>query len=810
MIRVGDHPGEASASPRRQAARAFPVLVLVLAFAHFPLFLGSAVFTRDVALELYPRRQFVGEAFRHGQSTLWNPRVALGYPTLSNPLYAPLYPPYWPLLLASGTQLARALSWSNFTHVVWGALGFFLLMRKLGGSSRAGLVAGLTWALSGYTASTWVIGVMLVAGAWLPWCSLGFVTLVRDASNDRLSAYARAVPKAALPVAMAWLLGEVFSAVMAIGLGLVLAVIEARGIFVDGHAYRHWLRRLGALLVAVGLGTAAGGGAVVLPANAVLQDTERSQPLPRAAAETFSLHPLRLVELVAPEALGNPDAHYPGARIVGEESTTWPYLLSVYLGAATMVLVLVAFRRRGRAASVIGALGVIALAVALGRYFVAHRVLRWLVPPLAYMRSPEKYLIFVVFAVALLAGWGMDRISASGFRVYKRSLVFLGGLAALAATAGLWFAPDLAQVIAPACWRGAAAAGLMTAVVALGQRRPSWATPVLVTILAVDLAMAAWPRLSFGPADLALAPPVVAAIRQDADRDGQRALPPPRVYRVEAVERSVSRLVPATSVPEGQRRGGLTLVPNLAAAFGLAAVPGYDAAIPKSFTTVWEAQPDVVKLMRLLAVDYVIAPVDDPQAPVSAPDGLVAMMDPAPGARLFKAAAPLPRVFLAAHADVVPEPEALARLGTAEVLAGHLVLLAPSATARALAGPLRSAGTCRMTSYTNTRIEAQCEADKPAFAVFVEQYHSGWRAEVDQHPVPLERANLIGRAVRLTPGSHRVVLTFTSAGQLAGFAVSGLGLLGLGCCFLLARIRGGRGRHDSDVAHGQHPQTQPG
>ena len=327
----------------------------------------------------------------------------------------------------------------------------------------------------------------------------------------------------------------------------------------------------------------------------------------------------------------------------------------------------------------------------------------------------------------------------------------------------------------------------------------------MVAILAFDLALAAWPHLSFGPAALALAPPVVEAIHQDAERVAARNLAPPRVYRVETVEQSVARFVPAASVPHGQRRGGLTLVPNLAAAFGLAAVPGYDAALPTSLTAVWESQSDAVKLMRLLAVDYVIRPVDDPQAPVSTPDGLVPLMDPAPGARLLRVEAPLPRVFLAAHAEVVPEQAALSRLWTPEVLAGHAVLLAPSASAQEIAGPLHDTGTCRMTWYTNTRIEAQCAADTPAFAVFVEQYHPGWRAEVDQRPVPIERANLIGRAVRLPPGLHRVAMTFTPAGKAAGLAVSGLGVLGLACCFCFARLRRGRGRRDADVAHGQRP-----
>ena len=665
-----------------------------------------------------------------------------------------------------------------------------LLMRRLGGSPRAGVVAALVWALSGYTASAWVTGVLLAAGAWIPWCALGFVALVRSGAADGGVGHSRGIFYAALPVAMAFAVGEVFFAAMGIGAGSVLALAEACGFFGERQsiAVRRRLRLAGALVLAIGLGAVTGGGMVIIPARAAAQDTERARPLPRVLAETWSFHPLRLIELVAPEALGDPDAHYPGARIVGDRGTTWPLVPSVYLGAGAMLLVLGAFRRRDRAAPALGGLAILGLSIALGRFFVVHRVLRWLVPPLSYMRFPEKYLVVVVFAVALLAGLGADRVWASGFRMYKRSLFFLGALAALALTAESWFAPDLAAVMRAGAWRGACAAGLMLGVVVLGYRRASWAAVMMVALIGVDLSLAAWPRLSFGPASLASPPPVVEAIRRHADDP----LAPPRVLRMEAVERSVARFVPATSMPEGQRRGGLTLPPNLAAAFGLASVPGYDAAVPASLTRVWDAQPDGTKLMRLLALEFVIAPVDNPQTASRAPDGLTPILDPAPGARLFKAKEPLPRVYLAANAEVIPEAAALPRLAEPEVLEGRTVFLAPSATASPLGGPLARAGRCSLSFYANTHIEARCDADREAVAVFVEQYDRGWRAEVDGSAAPLERANLVGRAVRLPPGSHRVALTFEPPGRVAGFALSGLGGLAMCCCWLYSRRRRSR------------------
>ena len=116
---MSDDPGAAEGARRWQASRPLALLVSVLALVHFPLFLGRIIFSRDAALWIFPVRQFVAEAARHGQSAAWNPHVGLGLPALSNPLYAPIYPPHALLLLVPEAGLAQALSWRGFAHVGW-------------------------------------------------------------------------------------------------------------------------------------------------------------------------------------------------------------------------------------------------------------------------------------------------------------------------------------------------------------------------------------------------------------------------------------------------------------------------------------------------------------------------------------------------------------------------------------------------------------------------------------------------------------------------------------------------------------------
>ena len=221
-------------------------------------------------------------------------------------------------------------------------------------------------------------------------------------------------------------------------------------------------------------------------------------------------------------------------------------------------------------------------------------------------------------------------------------------------------------------------------------------------------------------------------------------------------------------------------------------VPGYDAAIPSRLAGAWAAgRVDRLAALRLFAVDYAVLPVRDPRAPTAERTGLQPLSDPLPGARLYRVTDSLPRVFLAAHAEVVPDSIVLSRLYEPSLVAGESVWLAPDADARALLAPPGRAGTCRMDAFSNLRLEAHCAAGQPALAVFDEQYDRGWSATVDGRPAPVLRANLNMRAIAVEPGSHSIVLEYSPPGLRAGVVatlVSALALLALA----LVRRRGRR------------------
>ncbi len=222
-----------------------------------------------------------------------------------------------------------------------------------------------------------------------------------------------------------------------------------------------------------------------------------------------------------------------------------------------------------------------------------------------------------------------------------------------------------------------------------------------------------------------------------------------------------------------------TLVPNIANVWGVAMVPGYDAALPSIFAKAWDAgQADRLSALRLAGVEYAVLSVRDPRQPIERA-GLQPIFDPLPGARLYRVTQVLPRVFLAGHAEVLADAEAETRLYQPEVVAGNTAWLAPDARARALPGASGRAGVCQLQAFSNDRLTARCRGERAGLAVFNEQFDTGWRATVDGAPAPILRANLFMRALELPPGEHEIVMSYHSPGLRFGIWLSLISIAGL-------------------------------
>jgi hypothetical protein len=735
-----------------------------LVAVYLPLFFGRIIFTRDIAHWIFPARWFVRTSLLAGELPLWNPYQGLGFPVLGDPLYGVFYPPNWLLLLVGPGWFARALSALDFFHMAWGGAGLFVLARRLRATPVAAGIAALAWSLSGYMTAQWTAGLRLHAGAWIPWVAVGHLALLTDLRTGGRR-WMSGMVKAAAPSALAMLMGEMFLAVMGVGLAaamvLVVQISEQR----EG-ASRFRPRWLLAHVLAVGL--AMGVAAVtIVPARAAMASSARATALARADAEVSSLHPLRIVEFAAPGCMGDVYGDYPGAPVVGEPRLDGlPLSYSVYMGASVLALALMAFRRRFIVIA-LGCLTGLALLVSLGKFLPVHAMVRRLAPPLAFMRFPEKYLTLVVVGLALLAGLGAQRVLAGEAQPWRRTVIFLATLVALAIASLFLFPYPWSGYMVHGLRHGAVATLALLGVQMLAARASRLAAPMLVATVAVDLTLAVLGLQNFVPAAVATTLPASVRLVQ-ADFGAHPE--PPRIYRSPATDGALAHWSTVSNAAEGELRLLATLIPNTVNVWGIATLPGYDAAIPAHMNRLWdEGQHDRLASLRLLGTEYAVLPVGDASAQ---PAGVRPLASPVPGAGVYRVAESLPRVFLAGQSQILSDDEAVHRLFEPAVVRGETTWLAADAQARPVAGPPGRAGTCQIETFAPGRVQARCQATRAGLAVFVEQYDRGWQAEVDGKAAPVLRTNLVMRGVPVQPGTHHIVLAYRAAGLRAGCALT--------------------------------------
>jgi hypothetical protein len=446
-----------------------PLLAIAALWLLFslPLFLGErTLIQRDVFTTHLAMKAYGAQALAHGAIPAFNPTWALGQPFAGNPNALPFYP---------GNLLYLALPfWSAFNahyclHWLLAFFAFRKLARELEQSALAATFAGLTYAGSGYVLSCLTFYNLIALVAWAPLVLWG---LARGGRRGTLWG--------GLACGMMLLAGEPITAALAL-VPMALVAVERQG-----------LRRGGFAVFAVGaLGLLVALPQVVAAARTFGFTYRGAHGLVAAQAANHALQVPRLLELLLPLPWGWPSEL---GRFGHWSSVTplTPYIYSLHLGIVALAVALAALKLRPRWALLVASSLLLAV---LGGF--SGELLLELSGGL--FRYPQKLLLWTTLGVALLAGWGFDRLSKDGRRAVRALALGAGlsgaaavGLLALRAPVRSFF---LARLGARHEWVAAtqqtqwflsfAAAALLLAAAAWALRRRSWAALVLLQLAAL-------------------------------------------------------------------------------------------------------------------------------------------------------------------------------------------------------------------------------------------------------------------------------------------------------------------------------------
>jgi hypothetical protein len=757
--------------------------LLALAYMRV-LFLGETFATRDHLTWTLPSRVFLGTSLRHGHLPEWWDGLGLGERFAGDPNNGVTYPLAWLVGLMDPLLGADLLL---LFHILLAGVGTHLLARRLG-ASRLGAFLGALMT-SGYMTSMVVSGSILMSLGWMPllaWAALGIAEL-----EERRAFFPR---------------GLIFSAVVA---GSVASGNPAHtsNLVLAGALVLLTARRRG---MAVSTAAAAGalgllmGAASVLAPLATLSDSARTGGLSFAEGTAWSMHPLRLVELVWPQLLGN--------GLHPQESLAWfwghgggtlepLWSGSVYVGLPILVAAFMAAFRAGPVCRRLGLLSLVFLVLALGAFTPVYRVYRALFWFERFLRYPEKHIATAIVLWSALAAVGFDHLFRSTERLRSRvkrtgalALLVLVAVACAQLLASRLQAATTAQSIARRIGVDAATAvaevvaGGWTAVAVafcvplalLIASRPRWshmARPALVVIVLAHLVAHDWQLHALVPREW---------LRHRPGSLGGLAAPtpdvPPRILR-----RAQDSTPISVSVEERAFLLHQLAKPNHATMFGFNQVPAYSIAGTRRFDALAKASgtANLERVMDLLDIRYLI--IDAVEAPAM---GMPARSPLLAGLVVLENLERRPRAFVAYRwSHGLSDAAALDQLFAADrsnVDLGAIRLPGPGSAERVA---LEDPTPCRVVRPYPEHVQLHCRAARAGYAVLLDEWTQGWSATLDGRPCPIERADTVFRAVSIPPGEHVIEMTYETPGLREGATLALAGWLIFLALLVLALVR---------------------
>jgi len=136
----------------------------------------------------------------------------------------------------------------------------------------------------------------------------------------------------------------------------------------------------------------------------------------------------------------------------------------------------------------------------------------------------------------------------------------------------------------------------------------------------------------------------------------------------------------------------------------------------------------------------------------------------------------LPRAYLVAEARYIPDQKAVLETiinGSFDPTQEVIVEQAVNKTIRG------GKGTVEIVSYEDTKIELKVKALTDGFLVMSDSNYPGWKASVDGQEQKILQANYNYRALEIEPGEHQVIFSYEPQAVKWGSLISGVTLLGI-------------------------------
>jgi hypothetical protein len=732
------------------------------------------LFGQEMTDQSWQLRQFGVSEIEAGRGVpLWNPYLFGGVPyvaILPGPVFYPTTALYFVM------PLFRAIGWTFVLHTWLAALFAYFAARSLELDRSAAAVVGFAFMLTGFLVSMNEAGHdgRMFTIVLIP---LAFGLLERGLRSGHIRWFLGMGLVVACQIFTPHVQLMYYSSLALSLYALVRLVWIAR-------AEGNW-RPAGRLFGFFALGFAAAalvGMAQLFPTLSLRGIAVRGGgQTGYAFASSWAMPPQELTGFVLPDLVGVGPLQR-GAGL----ATYWgsnPFKQHTeYVGIVTAALAIIGLTgwRRDRRIGLIGGIALLCVLFALGAATPIHRVAYYLIPMVKEFRAASMMLGPASLFIALLAGFGWQRVLDVrddadtldwGWIVGLSAVPLLLGLAAAIDPMGLlrwvqmsWFPTgwprtptgEGADLLQAGGLKLVLLWGVTWGVVyAVARRRlPRMAVVLLLTLLVADLVRVDHRFISVvDPAEEFAADTLQRTLQNELDPVA-RVFPLPEPGGYGPNDMMLHDIRSITGMQNFRLKWTERLIGGLS----------YDnLASP----TLWP----------LLDIDYVIT-----QQQVETP--LLERGPPGPRGTAWRVAADGPHAWFPQRVAAEPDAAHAIRLLRQRPDPTDFALVAGDTTTLPTAGQ----GSARVTHFAPNEVVLDVDAEQGGLLVLSEIYHPNWRATVDGASTPVLRTDIAMRGVEVPAGSHEVRFTY-AAGAVRGGLIVGLLALIVAVVGIVADVR---------------------
>ena len=772
-------------------------LAITLAF-FFRLLDGREVLAfKDLSRYFYPLRYLMVEMVKSGQLPLWNPYIFCGMPFMATLQVGFFYP-----LTIIHYILPFDLAFNYYTiiHYYLAAVFMYWLMRHYQLSRPSAFLSGLLFAFSGYMLSVSNMNTTLTSVVWLPLVLLswdrvlkGKVGMNREEEGGGWNKKIPHTPSCSLPAGRHGLISLIIPLSLMF-LGGEPTIIYVTGWLMLGYAltlYPNPIKNLGRLalvFIVTGLLVAV----QLLPFIELLQNSDRFLLANFQSISNWSFPPREIINFILPFFFGNMlvGGTYSEA-LLGSAIQTW--LLSPYTGLLALILAgygLVKAEKRDKFFALAGLIG---LVLALGRYTPIYALFYKLIPGIATLRYPVKFIFVINFVLAYLAGRGLEQVKGYSRQVWIRYLA--GGVGILVLVLVLFkkqlfllfnlvypqgLPPGLYSILWDIYSFNISSIGSLFVVLLafafllwlLAKRSISVPlfSGLVIGLVLVDL-LATNTGLLY-PAGREVYHKNTPKIDLMLKANGLY-----RFYTSLKVERSARQVRGDTY--EGALLNNLDrLTANRLIPFHLQDFNGYESIVPKDHRELQfsfsEGKPhDLIELMSALNIKYIVS-----QSPVRLRGFVLKQAGNIQTGETFLYLNQnfRPRAFIVHSAEVITDRnKVLRRLNDVKFKALEKIVVEKPVIEMSGARAERVLNI----QYSGNEVRIEADIKQPGLLFLSDAYYPGWRVWVNGKEGDTLRANYMFRAVELPAGKSRIKFVYDPLSFKLGLLISALTIFGL-------------------------------